>query len=507
MEWHNQTITGPGTYYDSHKSKASNLQCDSVYELKVTAQEPSFTQITRTTWSNNPFYFNGRQMSTSGIYYDTLPAAGNKCDSIVELTLTVLDVYDVSYTAEICRGDVYTFNGNELTEPNLYRDTLLSRYFTDSIVNLTLVVHNPRLFTYDRHISDKQSYLWQKHNGDELALTHTGVYDDTIHGGASTGCDSICRLNLYVHQTYDFHEDGATCKGTAYYWRGNPYYEAGEYKDEFLTSGWPVDSIYHTLPSVRTGCDSIVTLELTVKQVYTTNVIDTICRGEKYHINGKELENGGLYIEKFISTVYGTDSTVNLTLVVWEPRIKSSIAHITDQQLPYAWTLHDNSIRMLDHGGVYDDSLQSIVTGCDSINRLQLVVHPTVREEKDTAICAERSYYWHNQTCSATGDYYDTLRNAQWPQLDSIYYELHLTVNDIYRTKDTVYLCEGEHFTFNHKDRSSAGTYYDTLKTTCCGCDSSFILTVKIRNTTTRATAVTICPSELPYTWHTWRDI
>lgn len=59
--------------------------------------------------------FNGRPLTYTGIFFDTLPRHNSDCDSILVLRLTVLDVYEVLlYPFRRCRGnvgyDIYSSN-------------------------------------------------------------------------------------------------------------------------------------------------------------------------------------------------------------------------------------------------------------------------------------------------------------------------------------------------------------------------------------------------------------
>ena len=68
------------------------------------------------------------------------------------------------------------------------------------------------------------------------------------------------------------------------------------------------------------GCDSVVVLNLTVHQLSTTNLTAEICEGETYNANGFNVvpaEDGIFTYQQVVPTSYGCDSTVNLTLTVY----------------------------------------------------------------------------------------------------------------------------------------------------------------------------------------------
>ena len=83
--------------------------------------------------------FNGIYLKTAGIYNDTLQNS-DQCDSIITLTLNVLDTSQTTLIASICQGAIYEFQGMDLTEAGLYQDTLTNENGCDSIIVLDLRV-------------------------------------------------------------------------------------------------------------------------------------------------------------------------------------------------------------------------------------------------------------------------------------------------------------------------------------------------------------------------------
>ncbi|MDD5961980.1 MAG: hypothetical protein PUC16_06885, partial [Bacteroidales bacterium] len=92
----------------------------------------------------------------------------------------------------------------------------------------------------------------------------------------------------------------AICQGSAYTENGFNVSEAGVYTQNLQTIN---------------GCDSIVTLTLTVNPVATTNLNAAICQGETYAENGFNVSQTGVYTQN-LQTINGCDSVVTLTLTV-----------------------------------------------------------------------------------------------------------------------------------------------------------------------------------------------
>ena len=90
------------------------------------------------------------------------------------------------------------------------------------------------------------------------------------------------------------------CSGTLYVFNGANLTQSGAYKDTLINAK---------------GCDSILTLNLFIKQKTSATKYDTICAGTAYIFNGTNLTQSGSYKDTFINAK-GCDSILTLNLVV-----------------------------------------------------------------------------------------------------------------------------------------------------------------------------------------------
>ena len=91
--------------------------------------------------------------------------------------------------------------------------------------------------------------------------TVSGTYRDTIVGGAANTCDSIVVTALTVSPENIGDTTVLTaCDSTV--WGGTTYTTSGMYNDTLVSAA---------------GCDSIITLDLTIVSPVTNNVDSTIC--------------------------------------------------------------------------------------------------------------------------------------------------------------------------------------------------------------------------------------
>lgn len=180
-----QNLTTTGIYYDTLQNINN---CDSVIELILTVNPSSLTQISKSICDGDTYDFFGKLLTVTGIYYDTLQNIYG-CDSIIELDLTVASFLFTQISESICDGDTYDFHGMILTAMDIYYDTLQSVFGCDSIVELTLTVNPlPHAPTIDKNeniliSSIAYSYQWHLDNqaiegATEQTYTYTqnGIY-------------------------------------------------------------------------------------------------------------------------------------------------------------------------------------------------------------------------------------------------------------------------------------------------------------------------------------------
>lgn len=133
----NQHLSSSGIYRDT---LTNQFGCDSFDHLHLTVLDTSSKQIFDTTCYNAPILFNGQMLNTTGIYKDTLINKQN-CDSFIYLHLTVQQALYTNLTINLCKNQTYKFNGFNLDTTGIYYDTFLSSRGCDSFITLNLTVH------------------------------------------------------------------------------------------------------------------------------------------------------------------------------------------------------------------------------------------------------------------------------------------------------------------------------------------------------------------------------
>ena len=363
-KWINGTTYTASNNTATHKlTGAAKNGCDSIVTLNLTIKNIAYGTDTKVacnsyTWINGTTYTASNNTAT----HTLTGAAKNGCDSIVTLNLTINNIVTGIDTKIAC--DSYTWiNGVTYTASNnTATHTLIgaAKNGCDSVVTLNLTINNTKYST-DTHVAC-DSYTWI--NG----VTYTASNNTATHtltGAAKNGCDSIVTLNLTINNTKYITDTKVACN--SYTWINGVTYTASNNTDKHIIpngSAAGCDSIItlnltisytaygidtktacdsytwingvtytssnntdtHTIPNgSKAGCDSIVTLNLKLSNSVSQTVDATICDAEVYILNGVAYSQPGTYTA-YMKTKNGCDSIVTLNLTVFDNRVTIQVS-------------------------------------------------------------------------------------------------------------------------------------------------------------------------------------
>ena len=424
-----------------------------------------------------------RFLTDAGVYYDTLTSYQYGCDSIIELRLNVypkhrnhqvVDIADTQlpYLWEHIQGG-QTIGSEVLNGAGEYSYHFTTEFGCDSIDSLSLRVHRTYLIVEDtiQLCSDEIPYTWCSYTN----ITETNDY--IYYGQTADGYDSIRTVHINVWPVKYTTLEGAICEGHSYKFNGKDYTEQGTYYDTLTTTH---------------GCDSIVTLHLTVHQPYFNTRTEHIFEGQQVAFFDTICSTTGTYFH-FGATPQGCDSTTVLQLFVH--KLVDTTVTVCSYDLPYIWTNKwDGTQTPLYTAGIYRNDT-SYVDGERMFYGLQLVVNEPTNETIYREICEGDTYNFNGQQLATAGEYRDTLRNAVG--CDSVVI-LHLNVLPKYyhTVERTIY--EGDTVHFMDQIYSTSGVY-PVRFTSSIGCDSI----IELRLTVTRLydDSVSVCANDLPLMW------
>mgnify|MGYP003324774296 CR=1 FL=1 len=217
-----------------------------------------------------------------------------------------------------------------------------------------------------------------------------------------SGCDSLATLNLTVNAIDLGTTDITICESQLpFIWNGL-IFNAGGSQTAALTN-------------TITGCDYFATLNLTVTPALTNSVDITICASSfPYTWNGLVFSAGGSQTALLTSLVTGCDSLVTLNLTVTPNVFSTTEITICENQLPYTW----NGLTFSNEGA-QTATLTSMVSGCDSLATLELITQSTLYSSTDTTVCTNAlPFDWNGLTF--TGSSVQTTSLTSYSGCDSV---------------------------------------------------------------------------------------
>ena len=221
-------------------------------------------------------------------------STSNWVSSTAPLTAVGLqNAYETNDTAAICEGDTYTLGTQNLTTTGVYQETFTSMGGCDSLVTLQLTVHAAH--TPPVTEAACTSYFWTQTG--ETYFT-SGIYTDTLI--SSYGCDSILTLDLTINQPTASSQQVDACGSYTWVLNGEIYTASGLYHD--------------TIPNAA-GCDSVITLELTILEPTASTVTASACGSYYWGQTGLTYNFSGVYKDTILNAA-GCDSVITLSLLI-----------------------------------------------------------------------------------------------------------------------------------------------------------------------------------------------
>jgi hypothetical protein len=342
--------------------------CPVVDEWHITIRHSSESSFTVDTCE---FYtWNDTTYRESGIYTQTFVNAEG-CDSTVTLNLTVrYGTHNVTDTT-VCES--FTWHGDTYT----VSDTYIYEYDNESGCPSADTLH--LTVNYGTHnVTDTTvcgGFMW---NGEMRNLTDTYIYEYENE----RGCASADTLHLTVNHG-DYAEVLVDTCGTEFYW---------ELADTTVTRS----GIYYYYSENANSCIDTMVLNLSLHQAVTRDIHAQICEGETYNQNGFNASEAGDYTLS-LETVYGCDSTVTLHLTIGSEAVTNINASICVGEDYNANGFTVTAPTVGNHE--YSNTIERPGT-CDSIVVLHLTVNalPTIAVSGATSFC-EGGY----TTLTATG--------------------------------------------------------------------------------------------------------
>lgn len=409
------------------------------------------TGATSYIWKNNGVAFSTAAdtsftPTTAGSYTIRLVTTDGVCTDSVEQVISVAAPSGSSYTTQACQGQSRYIAGTWQTVAGTYYDTLTNAAGCDSVVTILFILNPISQVTRDTvAICLGDSYLGN---------TQAGLYSDTFYIGGQCRVDV---LDLRVLQGGTSNRAQAICHGDSVWIGGAWRFAAGSFNDTLTNQS-------------SNGCDSIVTVALSVLQHSASLQNITICPGQSYFAGGATQTTAGTYLDT-LTTANGCDS-VRTTVLTLSTTIRDTIAQTVCEGTVVAG---------YNATGVYLDTFAT-ANGCDSIRLLNLTVIPTFRTTDVVTICFGGSHLGYN----TTGTYQDTMVDLATGCLRIL--TTNLTVRPANTSTVTQTICQGQSF----EGYTATGVYTDVFSD-LNGCDSTRTLNLTVDATINTSETHTVC--------------
>ncbi len=179
-----------GEYVDSLINEAGG---DSIVTLELNVLLPTYVSLNQTLCEGDVYEING-------IVFDIFSPSGNitiaggafnGCDSIINVELSFVSAIVENYQTTICEGSSEIWANETIFLAGEYSFNLLSVNGCDSIVNLSVEVVNHIYTEIQEEICEGDQYVFYG-----MIYTESGSYGAEYE--ASNGCDSVVVLKLNV---------------------------------------------------------------------------------------------------------------------------------------------------------------------------------------------------------------------------------------------------------------------------------------------------------------------
>ena len=255
--------------HDYTQQFANAVGCDSTVTLHLTIYNPMHTAVTQLACET--YTWHGQTYTQSGTYtYSHTDAHG--CTQVDTLHLDIGHPQHTAVTETAC--ETFTWNGQTYTQSGNYTFSHVDDHGCTQVDTLHLTVHHAVHMATTDVVCD--SYTW---NGETYTQTGNYTYSHTD----VNGCTQVDTLHLTVHHSTASEENLTICREEL------PY----TWNDTVFDTDAPDAATYIFHFQTVEGCDSVVTLYLTVNAPTHTAESDYAC--ENYLWNGQTYTESGTY--------------------------------------------------------------------------------------------------------------------------------------------------------------------------------------------------------------------
>lgn len=463
----------------------NTMRCDSVVEVHLAVLDTFRTVRFDTICAGGQLQVGDQAFQMEGTYEVVFPRNRERCDSTVEVNLTVLNSFETIRTDTICQGESLQVGGQTFTQTGLYEVVFprnQARCDSTVIIDLT-VLPTFRTVRFDTLCGGESLQI-----GDSV-FTETGTFT-YVFPPNDVRCDSTVEVNLHVLPAYREVNTVTICEGDTFRIDGQERTTSGQIVfpaqtregcdssliynvrvlpryDQVLDTSICIGeqlvvgntrfaspgTFFYTFPATETRCDSTLEIRLRVKDTFDIETEQTICQGDTIVFGDQRLFEPGDYQYTFPENDRRCDSTVLLRLNVLEPRFDTLNLTLCPDNVLFIGTTR------IQGPGHYDTRLTA-ANGCDSLIHIRVTERPPKRTFLEERVCEADGYPFAGEVLRQSGTYLDTLQAENG--CDSIV-RLQLTVDATLINRTERSICAGEAAVFGGETLTETGLYRDSF--------------------------------------------
>ena len=462
--------------------------CDSIVTEDITMISPVTNTVTVNICSGaNHTYADGtvaNNVTVNESYTSTLTAA-NGCDSLVTEDLVVGPNITNTITANICDGDTYTFadgSTQTITANVSVSTTLTAVNGCDSIVteDITMVP----VYNIPENVNACQNSTYTYPDGSTEVIT--GNTSHTSNLTSASGCDSVIVTNVTMNPVYAITDNITVCSGSNY-----------TYPDGTVSNNITAPESHVSNLTTASGCDSIITTNITISTQFTSSTDFNICSGSNYtYADGTTATNVTVnesYTSNFVSAS-GCDSLVTENLIVLPVyNLTNDITVCEGETVTYP----DGTTEVISASTSQTSNLTT-GAGCDSIIVTNVTMNPIYNLAENVNACENSTYTYPDGFSEViTGNTAHTSNLTTAAGCDSIIVT-NVTMDPVYNISENVDVCENATYTYPDGSNATitASTSYTSNLTTGAGCDSIIVTNVNMVPALSSTNDITVCENE-----------
>ncbi len=452
-------ITESGRYVTAYSAANG---CDSIHTIELKVLTTSVVEESYAICTGESMSIFGTEMSETTTQTKTFIGA-NGCDSVHTIHLLVKETFNEADKIILCAGETTNIlDGLAVSESGVYEKAFVSSLGCDSMVLVNVEVMEP-ITSYKVITMCEEEAIAVF--GEESAIPSDYVETFT----AQSGCDSIHYVSYNITTSQDVEESVTICA-----------------TDQFLIDGKAITASgrYETTYSAVNGCDSVHITNVTILSSLTTSATYELCAGEEIDVFGKMVNVSGTFSNSFTATS-GCDSLHTVTVLVKESRITNESITICEGE----------TITVFDKLISDEEQLSrtfSGANGCDSTHSIQVNVLKKVFSEANESLCQANCINLYGATACGNNLFQQTLTASSG--CDSIH-TVNLTITESDEVLMEYTVCEGDSIEALGTFIKEEGTFSKAF-ITANGCDSIHTVNLKITKPTTIVADYMLCPGD-----------